>query len=128
MKDHKDLFNLAGDTTEATQLYIKYKLDAYKLYLAERLTRLATFAVGGVLLLAMLTLFLLFTSLALAMYLGTVVGNEMLGFLIVGILYLIGLGVLLMLRGRMIQKPILRIVIRELFPEPKKHRVWKNIP
>ena len=123
MKDHKDLFNLAGDTTEATQLYIKYKLDAYKLYLAERLTRLATFAVGGVLLLAMLTLFLLFTSLALAMYLGTVVGNEMLGFLIVGILYLIGLGVLLMLRGRMIQKPILRIVIRELFPEPKKHRV-----
>jgi len=123
MRDHKNIGDLASDTKEATQLYVKYKVDYYKLHVAERLTTFFTFAIGGVLLLAMLSLFMLFTSLAAAMYLGDAMGNNILGFLIVGLVYLGGIVVLLMLRGKMIQKPILKIIIRELFPEPKKRRV-----
>jgi hypothetical protein len=123
MRNHKNISDLAGDTKDATQLYVKYKVDYYKLHVAEKLTTFATFAIGGVLLLAMLSLFLLFTSLAAAMYLGDAMGNNILGFLIVGLVYLGGIVVLLMLRGKMIQKPILKIIIRELFPEPKKRRV-----
>ncbi len=122
MSDNRDLSEIADDTKEAAQLYVKYKIDYYKLHVAERLTRLATFAIGGVLFLAMLLLFLLFTSLAAAIYLGDVLGNNIFGFLIVGIFYLIGMAVLLLLRGRLIQKPILKIVINELFPEPKIRR------
>ena len=126
MSDQRDLSEIADDTKEATQLYVKYKIDYYKLHVAERLTRLATFAIGGVLFLAMLVLFLLFTSLAIAMYIGDAMDNNILGFLIVGIFYLIGLVVLSLLRGRLIQKPILKIVINELFPEPKVRRHEKR--
>jgi len=82
----------------------------------------ATFAIGGVILLVLSALFLLFTSLAGALYLGEVLGNNYLGYLIVGIFYLTGIGVLLVLRGRLIQKPILKILINELFPKPKNRR------
>lgn len=123
MRDHKNIGDLAGDTKEATQLYVKYKVDYYKLHIAERLTTFATFAIGGVLFLAMLSLFLLFTSLAAAMYIGEQLGNDILGFLIVGLVYLVGIVILMLLRGRLIQKPILKIIIREMFPEPKIRRV-----
>lgn len=122
MQEPKDIFELAGDTKEATQLYVKYKIDYYKLHVAERVTTFATFAIGGVILLVLSALFLLFTSLAGALYLGEVLGNNYLGYLIVGIFYLMGIGVLLVLRGRLIQKPILKILINELFPKPKNRR------
>ncbi len=122
MQEPKDIFELAGDTKEATQLYVKYKIDYYKLHVAERVTNFATFAIGGVILLVLSALFLLFTSLAGALYLGEVLGNNYLGYLIVGIFYLTGIGVLLVLRGRLIQKPILKILINELFPKPKNRR------
>lgn len=122
MQEPKDIFELAGDTKEATQLYVKYKIDYYKLHVAERVTTFATFAIGGVILLVLSALFLLFTSLAGALYLGEVLGNNYLGYLIVGIFYLMGIGVLLALRGRLIQKPILKILINELFPKPKNRR------
>ncbi len=122
MHEPKDIFELAGDTKEATRLYIKYKIDYYKLHVAERVTTFATFAIGGILLLTLLAMFLLFSSLAAAMYLGEVLGNNNLGYFIVGIFYLLGMGLLLLLRGRLIQRPILKIVIGELFPAPKKHR------
>ncbi len=122
MQEPKDIFELASDTKEATQLYVKYKIDYYKLHVAERLTTFATFAIGGIILLALMALFLLFTSLALAMFLGDMLGNIYLGYFIVGILYLIGIGLLLMLRGRFIQRPILKIVIAELFSKPKNDR------
>lgn len=126
MKEPRDLFDLADDTKEAGHLYIRYKFDYYKLHLAERVTNVATFAIGGVLFLVMLSLFLLFTSLALAMYLGNVLGNEAYGFLIVGSIYLVGLALLVMLKGRLIQKPLLRIMVRELFPEPQKRRYGRK--
>lgn len=122
MQEPKDLFELAGDTKEATQLYVKYKIDYYKLHVAERVTTFATFAIGGILLLTLMGLFLLFTSLAAAMYLGEVTGNNNLGYLIVGIFYLMGMGIMLLLRGRLIQRPILKIVIAELFPKPKNRK------
>lgn len=123
MKEQKDLFELADDTKEATKLYVEYKLDYYKLHVAERLTNLATFTIGGILFLVLLSLFLLFLSLAAAMVIGDALGNGAYGFLIVGTFYLIGLGLLSILRGRLIEKPILRIVIRELFPKSKRRKL-----
>jgi hypothetical protein len=91
MQEPKYIFELAGDTKEATQLYVKYKIDYYKLHVAERVTTFATFAIGGILLLTLLGMFLLFTSLAAAMYLGEVLSNNNLGYFIVGIFYLVAL-------------------------------------
>ncbi len=122
MSEPKNVFKLADETKEATQLYIKYKVDYYKLHLAERVTNVAAFAISGVLLLVVFSLFLLFTSLAFAFFLGDVLGNDVYGFLIVGTVYLVGIVLLAVLRGRLIQKPILKIVVRELFPEPKRRQ------
>lgn len=122
MQPPKDIFELAHDTKEATQLYVKYKIDYYKLHVAERVTNFATFAIGGLLFLLLFGLFLLFVSLAAALSIGEALGNNYLGYLIVGIFYLIAIGFLALLRGKFIQRPILRIVINELFPKPKNRR------
>lgn len=122
MQEPKDIFELAHDSKEATQLYVKYKIDYYKLHVAERVTNFATFAIGGLLFLLLFGLFLLFISFAAALSIGEALGNNYLGYLIVGTFYLISVGVLSLLKGRYIQRPILRIVINELFPKPKNDR------
>ncbi|CAN5391036.1 hypothetical protein BH09BAC1_BH09BAC1_06890 [soil metagenome] len=122
MREPKDLFDLADDTKHVSKLYVKYKLDYYKLHLAEKVTNLATFLIGGFLLVTLLTLFLLFISLAFAMYLGEVLQSPTYGYLIVGVIYLAGIVLLGIFRGKLIQRPILRVVIREFFPEPKTRK------
>lgn len=122
MQQPKDIFELAHDGKEATQLYVKYKIDYYKLHVADRVTTFATFAIGGLIFLMLFGLFLLFISFAAALSIGEALGNNYLGYLIVGIFYLIVTAALSLLKAKFIQRPILRIVVNELFPKPKKQR------
>ncbi len=100
------------------QEYLEVQLDLIRLHAAESLsrvfTKIATFAIIGFLLL----LILIFFSLTAGFYLGEVMGSDYNGFLIVSGFYLVLLIVFLLLRKKLIERPIIKAMVRIMFPNP----------
>jgi len=98
------------------QEYLEVQLDLIRLHTAESLSRvfskIAIFAITGFLLL----LILIFFSLAAGFYLGEIMGSEFIGFLIVSGFYLVVLIAFLLLRKKLVERPIIKAMVKIMFP------------
>jgi uncharacterized membrane protein YqjE len=116
-KSISDNFN---EFTTATQDYIESTISYQKLDLYKKLVKILvsgsySLIIGFVLLIA-----LLFLSVALGIYIGTLLDNLALGYLIMGVFYLVVLIVLLFTLKSKLEHIILRKTSRQFFNDNKE--------
>jgi hypothetical protein len=111
------MLNELDELRKDVQDYIEVRFDFIRLHAAENLSRIfsnaATIAVAGYL----LFLIIIFLSFSAAYFFGSLLDSTELGFLCVAGFYFILLIVFLALRKRLIEKPVVKSVIRLLFPK-----------
>jgi hypothetical protein len=105
-----------NDLRKDVQEYIGVKLDVIRLHMAENLSRIfsnvATAAVTGYL----LFLVIMFISFAAGFFIGHQLNSNELGFLCVAGFYLLLLLIFLAFRKHIVEKPVIRTVMKLLFP------------
>ena len=104
---------LAGTIKE----YINNRIETAKLSIAEKSSAFIANTMASIIVAAVLFFFLLFAGVALSLVLGNWIGNTWIGFLIVAVGYLL-IGVIIWLgRGRLIRRPVMNKIIRQLMKE-----------
>ena len=97
--------------------YLDVKLDLIRLHTAENLSRLlsntSTIAIIGYL----LFLILLFLSFAAGYFIASRLHSNELGFLCVAGFYILVLVIFLFLRKQIVERPIIKAIIKLLFPK-----------
>ncbi len=104
----EELKNQTGQVQEETRAYIESTFDYYKLWGFKIAMKSTTMAVKGALVVLCITMVLLFGSVAAALAIGNALASNALGFLTVGGIYLLILLVLLILKDKIVEGPILR--------------------
>jgi len=108
-----DINDLKKDVLE----YIEVKLDLVRLHTAENLSRIfsnvATIAVIGYL----LFFIILFISFASGFYIGSLLDSNELGFLCVAGFYTLLLILFLVFRKQIVERPVIKAIVRLLFPK-----------
>lgn len=108
-----DINDLRKDILE----YIEVKLDLVRLHTAENLSRIfsnvASIAVIGYL----LFFIIFFISFAAGFYIGSFLDSNELGFLCVAGFYTLLLILFLAFRKQIVERPVIRVMIRLLFPK-----------
>jgi hypothetical protein len=99
------------------QEYVEVKLDLLKLHTAEHLSRLLSNAVTLFIAGYLLFLILLFLSFGAGFFLGSILHSNEAGFLIVAGFYFLVFIVFLIFRKQIIDKPVIKAVVRFLFPK-----------
>jgi len=99
------------------QEYVEVKLDLLKLHTAEHLSRLLSNVVTLVIVGYMLFLILLFISFAAGFFIGSLLHSNEAGFLCVAGFYFLFLIAFLIFRKRIVEKPVIKAVVRFLFPK-----------
>lgn len=109
-----DEFN---DIKKDLQEYIEVRVNLIKLHTAENISRIlsqtASFAIIGYL----LFFILLFFSFAVGFFLAERFHSNELGFLSVSAIYFIILILFLVVRKRIIEKPIIKAIVKLFFPK-----------
>jgi uncharacterized membrane protein YqjE len=106
---------------EIARDYVETQIELLKIQAAEKISTLVATVIAYAILSFFLLFFLLFASVALAYVLSDWIGKPYAGFLIVAGLYLlIGFGVFKG-RERLLRRPILNAIIRQLF-NPGKNK------
>jgi hypothetical protein len=99
------------------QEYVEVKFDLIRLHTAENLSRIltsmTTVVIGGYL----LFLILMFLSFAAGFFFGSLLGSNEAGFLCVAGFYFILLVIFLVFRKKIVERPIIKAVVRLLFPK-----------
>ena len=109
-EDAKDILNHAGDYAE-----IFYKLNLLRL--TKKVSDVASVVVNSVLIFFISLCILLFISFAGAWWLGDIVQNRALGFLIIAGFYLLIILVLVLMRKKIISPFIRNTLIRKIYEE-----------
>ena len=109
----EEINNIRKDIQE----YIEVRVDLLRLHLAENLSRLSSSAVSAVILGYLLFFILLFLSFAAGYFFASLLHSNELGFLCIAGFYVLVLLIFLVLRKRIIEKPIIKSVMRLLFPK-----------
>lgn len=97
--------------------YIQHQLDLIKLQITENTSRTIAAIITGIILLGLVSLFFIFISIALIIFLGQITGKLYLGFLIVAGIYLFFILFLFLMRRSLIERPILRTVAKIFFDD-----------
>lgn len=114
--EHDDA-NWFNNLKEQLTEYVDLKIEITKLTIYEKSAKVAA-VFSSVLVISFLTLFFfLFVFLAAAIWIGDMLGNRSLGFLIVACFYFLLLFVFLMIRKNVIEKRIIDKVIEILTEE-----------
>lgn len=101
-------------TKEHLEIYAKNQMQWYKFIFAEKMARFGSFIFVGFFLSLIALLFFIVLSVAFGLFLGQLMDNYSLAFLIVSVLYLL-LGVILFLCRKMLfRNPLLKTLIKEL--------------
>jgi len=99
------------------QEYVEVKFDLIRLHTAENLSRIltsmTTVVIGGYL----LFLILMFLSFAAGFFFGSLLGSNEAGFLCVAGFYCILLVIFLAFRKKIVERPIIKAVVRLFFPK-----------
>jgi hypothetical protein len=99
------------------QEYLEVKLDLVRLHTAEHLSSLlsnaSTLAIAGYL----LFLILIFLSFAAGFFIGSLLHSNEAGFLCIALFYFLVLIIFLALRKQIVERPVIRAVVRFLFPK-----------
>jgi len=118
--DRNDLLSTAGETLAYAEDYLDTRIELVKLNVAEKGAQsgaklLTIGIVGGIALVAAGCF-----TLALAIWLGELIGSLPLGFVIVGLGYLIVAAILYIFRKEILTTPLLRALITLMF-KPNSH-------
>lgn len=105
------------DLRKDLQEYIGVRFDLLRLHAAENLSRIFSNAAVIAVTAYLLFLIIIFISFAAGYYLGSVLDSTELGFLCVAGFYFLLLILFLALRKRLIERPVVKGVIRMLFPK-----------
>jgi len=97
------------------QEYLNSRLLLLRLEISERLSKTLAAFLKRVVLLVLFSLFLVFSSIAFALYLGEILDSLVHGFLLVGGVYLVLFFLIWLLSGPLLEKPFMNHVIRILF-------------
>lgn len=115
MKNQEDLFYAAGETIEYARQYIEQQGELLRLEAAERLAKVTSALVTFILLSFFASLVVIMLSIAIAFWLGHLLGSYALAFLIISALYgTLGL-LLFFYRRTLITNTVLGIVLNAFF-------------
>jgi len=108
-----ELNDLRKDVLE----YIEVRIDLIRLHTAENIAKIFSNAAVAVVIGYLMFLIIMFISLAAGFFIGTLLGSNELGFLCVAGFYLVFLLLFLVFRKRIVERPVVRSVIKLLFPK-----------
>ena len=105
-------FENIKESAEEVQEKVKDVIDSniayYKLWLFKVVTKSATVVLKVLLLAFFLVMFLFFSSIALALFLGKMFENNIVGFLLVGVVYLVLMLIVYFLKDKIVESTILK--------------------
>lgn len=107
----------AEDIQDNLKNVIDSNIAYYKLWLFKVLMKSTTLLLKVVLMVMLFTLFLLFASVALALYLGELLQSNVLGFLSVGGIYIVLLFVVFLIKDKIVEGTILEKFSKVFFNE-----------
>ncbi|HRE50272.1 MAG TPA: phage holin family protein [Flavitalea sp.] len=111
----EDLKNKAEALTDSVKEYVQTYYKLAVLNVTEKATSVASAALAGFLIMFLGLFILLFSGLALAVWLGELLDNRALGYLIVALIFLLILIILFLLRRRIIFPGIKNAIIKKLY-------------
>ena len=114
------------DLVNSIRRYIDIRLTLVKLEVMEKSARIISLTITAVFFLTLFMLFLLFISLAAALWLGDLLHNQALGYLCVAMFYLVSGFIILMLRRRLFLGTVLRHLSEIFFEEKNKEGDEEN--
>ena len=109
----EDIINTRKDIQE----YIQVKIDLIRLHTAENLSRIFSSAANAVIIGYLLFFILLFLSFAAGYWFGSFLHSNELGFVCVAGFYLLVLVIFLIFRKQIIEKPVIKAIMRLFFPK-----------
>ncbi|MBE0637068.1 MAG: hypothetical protein IH598_00940 [Bacteroidales bacterium] len=112
-------------TVENIKQYVDLKTELFSLIVIERMAKVLSRVSVLMILTMLLFFFLLFVSLALVGWLGSLTGSESLGYIIIAVFYLIIGVILYMLRKQIFLDPLLKGIIG-IFEEEEEDLLNKN--
>lgn len=115
----KDAENVFGKLKDDLTAYVKLKLELLKLCTYERIGELTSVLSYGVVLLFLAFFSFLFIFIAVGFLLGELLDSNAAGFGIVAALYLVGLGIVFLVRKK-IKEKILNVVVAALMAHDEK--------
>jgi hypothetical protein len=110
----ENLFSKLEDLAGTVKEYIDNRVESAKLSVAEKSSAVIANTIARLFLFMVLFFFLLFSGLALSLFLGNVTGNAWLGYLIVAVLYALFGMIVWLGRGSLIRRPVMNKMIKLL--------------
>jgi hypothetical protein len=110
-----------NDLRRDVQEYIEVKLDLIRLHTAENLSRILSNTAAAAVIGYLLFLIIMFISLSAGFFIGSRLNSNELGFLCVAGFYMVLLLLFLVFRKRIIERPVVRSVMKLLFPKFDDH-------
>lgn len=104
------------------QEYLNSRLLLLRLEISERLSKTLAACLKSIMLLVLFSLFLVFASIALALYLGEIYDSLVNGFLMVGGGYLVLFLLIWLFSGPLLEKPFMNYIIRILFEKKNEEK------
>jgi hypothetical protein len=111
------MFEDIGNTKKDIQEYLEVKLDLIRLHAAENLSRMFSSAANIAIISYLLFLILLFISFAAGFFIASQLHSNELGFLSVAGFYIIALIIFLLLRKKIVERPVIKAIVKLLFPK-----------
>lgn len=109
----EDINNIRKDLME----YIGIRIDLVKLHTAENISRMLSSAVNLTIIGYLLFFILFFISFAAGFFLGSVFNSNELGFLFVACFYILILVLFLVLRRKIVERPVIKAIMKLFFPK-----------
>ncbi len=116
------LLATAGETLAYAEDFFETKVELVKLDVAEKGARIGADVISGIIVAVLGLAGSLFLFLGLAIWLGHLVGSYALGFVIVGVFFILLAAILFALRESLLARPILKSLISSLFKSKPNER------
>lgn len=111
----EDSFSKAEDIVKDFRNYLNNRLALLKIELAEKISGILSNTIAIIISILLFMLFLFFLSLGAALWIGKMLNEMYLGFLIVSSFYLIAGFIIHKMRGRIIRIKIMNAILKQFF-------------
>ena len=117
----EQVFSKAEEMAEHIKEYINNRTDQLKLNTSEQTAKLLSYLIATGIITALVIFFILFTWVALSLFLGELLGKTYWGFLITGSFLLLLAWLLWVFRRPVLQYPIMNALIQQLFKSEEEN-------
>ncbi len=116
-----ELHQAIAELADSLKKYLEIRLDLFKLDVIEKSSRVISLLISVALILLVFSLFFLFASWALALWLGTLLGSQILGFLSVAGFFLLLTIVFYLLRKRLFLSSVIKHLSQIIFKNTRNN-------